>query len=144
MNSKKCSTLSIFNFLWICLVLVGSNSPSDWFLIFRAWFISYKEQLYLAIRYSLVYLPWFWSERITRLKYKKNDKTLVFICINIVIREYLDYIFLLYIYIYILYVCLNNIVKRYSCKDLSDTYDVRKYYNFLMIEVVEHLHHTSI
>ena len=43
-----------------------------------------------------------------------------------------------------LYVCLNNIVKLYSCKDLSDTYDMRKYYNVLMIVVVEFLHHISI
>ena len=32
-----------------------------------------------------------------------------------------------YIYMYILYVCLNNIVKLYSCKDLSDMYDMRTF-----------------
>ena len=37
-----------------------------------------------------------------------------------------------YIYMYI-YVCLNNIVKLYSFKDLSGTYDMRTFNSAVMI-----------
>ena len=51
---------------------------------------------------------------------------------HIYIYIYILYAYILYIHV-ILYVCLNNIVKLYSCKDLSGTYDMRTFNSAVMI-----------